>query len=213
MAHGRKPAHIELSGGKGPRQRVWEAIRRMRGAEFDLLDVNPGDVPRETVRDYVLSLTRADYLEAVGACGGPHDRRRYRLANDAGLEAPRVRRDGTHVTQGLAQEQMWRTLRRHTGDVNARELAAHAGTSAAPVSPVAAADYLRNLHTAGYLAVTAEGRGAGRGGVAARYRLRADSNTGARAPMVCRSRAIYDPNLGRIVWLEPVTEEDAIYGR
>lgn len=212
--HGRKPAHIELSGGKGPRQRVWEAIRKMRGAAFDLLDVNPGDVPRETVRDYVLSLARAGHLETVGERRRQHDRRRYRLVRDAGVEAPRVRRDGTPVTQGLAQEQMWRTLRRLRGDISALELAAHAGTSAAPVSPVAADDYLRNLARAGYLAITVAGQGTGRGGVPTRYRLLPERNTGARAPMVCRSQALYDPNLGRVVWHDgSVTEEDAIYGR
>lgn len=207
----RKPAHIELAGGCGPRQRVWDAIRRRRGAVFDLFDVNPGDVPRETVRDYVLSLVRAGYLATVGTLIGPYDRRCYRLINDAGLEAPRVRRDGTPVTQGLAQEQMWRTLRMLKGDTNARELAAHAGTPEIPVREIAAADYLRNLHLAQYLECTRPGKGTGRGGIQARYRL--ISNTGPRPPMVCRADAVYDPNLGKTVWVRPVTEEDAIYAK
>ena len=97
------------------------------------------------------------------------------------------------------------------GDTNARELAAHASTPAVPVRETAAADYLRNLLCASYLRETRRGHGTGRGGVQARFQLIA--NTGPRPPMVCRADAIYDPNLGKTVWVRPVTEEDAIYGQ
>jgi hypothetical protein len=130
---------------------------------------------------------------------------------DNGIDAPRVRRDGSAVTQGLAQEQMWRTLRMHKGDINARELAAHATTEAIPVAETAAKDYLRQLHGASYLACIAEGKGIGNGGIQARFRL--ISNTGPKPPMVCRTDSLFDPNLNAIVWVKPVNEEDAIYAR
>ncbi len=214
----RKPAHLELAGGKGLRQRAWDRLRKHASMDrdFSLADLTVGDECLATVRDYILGLERAGYLkiarEAVG--DGPkagRAPRRYALARDAGAEAPRVRRDGTPVMMGLSQEQMWRTLRMLKADTNARELAAHASTPAVPVKEIAAAEYLRNLHCAGYLRETKHGHGIGRGGVQSRYQL--VTNTGPRPPMVCRADTIYDPNLGKTVWVRPVTEEDAIYGQ
>ena len=117
---------------------------------------------------------------------------------------------------------MWRTLRMLKGDTNARELAAHASTIAIPVSPIAAGDYLRNLHSAHYLVCTQEGRGIGNtkakgkgggNGIQARYRLKPGSDTGPRAPMICRTNVLYDPNTQITMPLGRVTEEDAIYGK
>lgn len=206
----RKPAALELVGGKGPRQRVWDSIRAQRGAPFTLAGVTPGDVPLATARTYLQCLLAGGYIGLAGE-PAPFATCAWRLIEDAGAEAPRVRKDGSPVTQGLAQEQMWRTLRMMKGDTNARELAAHASTPEVPVRESAAADYLGNLHRAGYLACVKPGKGVGRGGIQARYRLVRD--TGPRPPMVCRTHAIYDPNLDRVVWHDDtVTEEDAIYG-
>lgn len=208
----RKPAPIELAGGKGLRQRVWDRIRSWRG-DFGLADIVVGAECTATVRDYTIGLERSGFIVIVQKhqCGGHNIPKRWKLARDAGAEAPRVRKDGTFVTQGLAQEQMWRTLRMLKGDTNARELAAHASTPEIPVREIAASDYLRNLHLAQYLDCTRSGKGTGRGGIQSRYRL--ISNTGPRPPMVCRADAIYDPNLGKTVWVRPVTEEDAIYAK
>lgn len=217
----RKPA-TEYVGGKGPRQHIWEAIRSLAGstAAFSEDDIHRA-MPREarmtiempTVRDYRHCLVAAGILDIVT----PSQQRRipatYRLVRDEGLDAPRVRRDGTRVTQGLAQEQMWRTLRILTGDTNGRELAAHASTTLIPVAEVAARDYLLVLNQAGYLLCTQEGKGLGKGGQQSRYRLKPTRNTGPRPPMVCRTRAVYDPNEDKVVWAKPVTEEDAIYVR
>lgn len=216
----RKPAPLELAGGKGLRQRVWDRIRvrHAAGADFALGDLAIGAECTATVRDYIIGLERAGYLRvarpAVGT--GPKAGRtpiRYALARDAGAEAPRVRRDGSAVSTGLAQEQMWRTLRLLKGDTNARELAAHASTPAVPVKESAAADYLNNLHHAGYLRRTSAARITLRNGGRVRARYQLISNTGPRPPMVCRADAVYDPNLDKTVWVRPVTEEDAIYGQ
>lgn len=214
----RKPAQIELAGGKGLRQRMWDRIRQIPASRpFALRDLLYGDEihSEATAREYITGLFHAGYLDLRQAAvtTGPASRRTpnlYSLARDAGAEAPRVRKDGTPVTMGLAQEQMWRTLRMMKADTNARELAAHASTPEIPVREAAAHDYLRNLHLASYLECVKPGKGVGRGGIQARYRL--ISNTGPRPPMVCRADAVYDPNLGKTVWVKPVTEEDAIYG-
>jgi hypothetical protein len=218
----RKPAHLELVGGIGLRQRIWDRIRghAAKGQMFDLPDLLFGDEldSIDTAREYITGLFHAGYLDLHQAAvtTGPASRRRpkrYSLARDVGADAPRVRRDGTPVTQGLAQEQMWRVLRTLRGDTNGRELAFHASTQDVPVAEVAARDYLRHLHFAGYLTLVKPGRGLGSGGIQARYRLLPDHNTGPRPPMVCRTKAVYDPNLNQMMWVAPVTEEEVIYGR
>lgn len=214
----RKPITAELVGGKGNRQRLWDAIRRLgidctwRRREV-CKAANVHDSAAETYLQGLeaagyIALDRIDPSERVrGTAKGVHY---YRLVRDAGAEAPRVTRDGKPVTQGLRQEQMWRALRMIKADTNARELAAHASSSTAPVSAVAAEDYLRTLQVAGYLDITRE-QPAREGGY--RYRLKPARNTGPRPPMICRTQAVYDPNEHRVVWQREVTEEDCLYGR
>lgn len=211
----RKPAQLEMVGGKGPRQRIWDMIREKGTLPWTRLDVTPKDVADDTVRTFVKSLALAGYVKEDGVrdgMAGPHAKTKlFVLMRNIGVEAPRIDKKGQPVTQGLATEQMWRHLRTHSDDVNSRELASFASTPKIVVSEVAAADYLRNLHLAGYLICTQRGiAGGGRRGRQARYKLR--SNTGPKPPMVCRTDAIYDPNLDETVWIRLVDEEVAIYG-
>lgn len=218
----RKPAHLEMLGGKGPRQRVWEGIRRLARksdnpfTEGDIWVATEGseiDVEMDLIRDYRRGLVAAGILGTVTAGRHTGAAATYRLLVDEGAEAPRVRRDGSRVTMGLAQEQMWRTLRAIKGDISGRELAAYASTGAVPVSEKAARDYLGNLARAKYVEETVKGigGGGGKGGYPSRFRL--ISNTGPRPPMVQRVDAIYDPNLGEVIWIKPINEETAIYGK
>lgn len=220
----RKPAIVELIGGKGPRQRAWDAIRAQGDAKWtrqmiiDGADTGgslAGALDAKTLETYLQALLKAGIVREAGRVLSPSRRqeRQYVLARDEGVEAPRLRRDGSRVEQGLAQEQMWRTLRMVRGDTNARELAAHASTPAVPVAEASARAYLRMLATAGYLDCTAEGHGIGRGGIQSRYRLKVDRNTGPKPPMVCRTHVIFDPNLCAVVWAPEVTEEDADHVR
>lgn len=215
----RKPV-TQYANGHGPRQRIWNAIRQLHKngggepfTELNILSIAEGakaDLEIHCVRDYRRCLVAAGILEEAGDSAGSFHRATYRLVKDEGIEAPRVRKDGTRVTQGLAQEQMWRTLRMNKGDINARELASHASTTAIPVAETAAKDYFKHLHAAGYLEVTEAAVSKGRRNRLARYRL--IKNTGPRPPMVQKTDAIYDPNLGEVVWVRPVNEETAIYG-
>lgn len=218
----RKPAH--LANGLGLRQQLWNRIRHRRAAnaDFSLTDIVFGGESTDTARDYVAGLAKAGYIRlsaVVANSGGRRPQHRWMLIRDTGLEAPRVRRDGAPVTQGLAQEQMWRTLRLLRGDANARELAAHASTPAIPVSPTAAADYLLNLAHAGYLTCTAAARTTMKNGgkSQARYRLKpavdGKGDTGPRAPMVCRTQVLYDPNNDTTHPIGRVNEEVCIYGK
>lgn len=85
-------------------------------------------ITASAVADYRRCLLNAGILATVSDGVPRRSPASYRLEKNEGLDAPRVRADGSRVTQGLAQEQMWRTLRMMSGDTNGRELAAHAST-------------------------------------------------------------------------------------
>lgn len=211
----RKPI-TAYAGGKGPRQRIWEAIRAREGGEWTRYQIARAALVEDTtVTTYCQALEKAGIVAIVSRTkiSNVAAETGYRLQRDEGLEAPRLKRDGSRVTQGLAQEQMWRTLRLLGGDLNARELAAHASTAAVPVTLSAAEHYLTWLMAAGYLLRTAAGKGLGKPGrgIPARYRLKPARNTGPRPPMVCRAKVVYDPNEDAVVWAPCVTDEDAIH--
>lgn len=210
----RKPV-TEYAGGKGPRQRIWEAIRARDGEWTRYSIARACSVADTTVSTYVQALEKAGIVARAGETriNALAAEVSWVLARDEGIEAPRLKRDGSRVTQGLAQEQMWRTLRVIGSDLNARELAAHASTAAVPVTVSAAEHYLTWLLAAGYLLRTAAGKGLGRPGkgTPARYRLKPARNTGPRPPMICRAKVVYDPNEDAVVWAPLVTDEDATY--
>jgi hypothetical protein len=186
------------------REGVWDAIRR--GRRFTVADLQ-GETRLgvDSIRDYLHGLQAAGYIRSLG----PDTRREqrtsrraneflptlYELVGDPGPDAPRLRRDGSEVTQGRGRDHMWRTAKM-LGAFDARDLAVHASTEDCTVSEADAKYYCAYLARAGYLAVVEPG-GPAR---LARYRFLVTRNTGPRAPMVQRVRQVFDPNLGRVVW-------------
>ncbi|WP_028536180.1 hypothetical protein [Paludibacterium yongneupense] len=204
----RKPIDLEMTGGKSKRQAMWEAIRQ-RHANFTLTEVARAvETDTGTTKTYLQSLEKGGFIETLNPIRGGHEEKRYRLARDNGLEAPRLTRDGSPVVQGRAQEQLWRTMRMIGADFNYLELAGLASTEAVPVAPIAARDYLKHLAHAGYVMVVAKGQGRGLGGVPTRFRFNPTRYTGPRPPMVQRTKSIYDPNLGKVVWQEEVDHDE-----
>lgn len=203
----RRPADLEMIGGKSKRQRIWESIRR-QGNEFALLDiVRAAHIETETVRTYLTSLINGGYVVQTTPPRHSREKNCYRLERDNGVEAPRLTKSGKPVTQGLATEQMWRTLRMMGDEFNGTELAGLASTDSVAVSSVAARDYLAHLERAGYVAIVSKGHGRGAGGVQTRYRFNPGRYTGPRPPMVQRTKSIYDPNLGEVVWQEGIPDD------
>ena len=196
MSQNRKPAHLEYLGGKSPRQRVWEKIREMKRFNLDdLVKALPGTINRSTTRSYVKALVAGGFIHWQP--NHPVKYVDYVLIKDNGVEAPRLRRDGGIVIQGRGQENMWRTLRTLNHTVGYFELSALASTDEHPVSPNAARDYLGNLHHAGYVNKVAD-----------KYHLLPKKNTGPRPPMIQRTKQVYDPNLGKVVWTETKGDDD-----
>lgn len=203
----RKPAHLEQAGPKPTgRRAVWAAIRAQRSG-FTLASLERATrIHRDTIRTYLRGLEAAGYV-ARAPDSSPAA---FNLVHDIGIEAPRVTRDGKPVTQGLAREQMWRTMRMLGGDWSWRDLAIAASVEAVPVAEADAKDYCANLARAGYLLIVAAGHGASGDSKAAptRYRFVPARNTGPRPPMVQRLSSIFDPNLGRIVWQEAPHDDE-----
>lgn len=182
------------------RQDLWAEIRRRRRFQVDDLQLPGRGMRRDSVQVYLRSLERGGYLTSEPVpedkpVGSRQPRRLYTLVRDTGVEAPRLKPDGTPVTQGRGREQLWRTMRM-LRDFDFRSLAIHASTEEHVVPEVEAKDYIKSLAQAGYLKRTQSG-GPGR---PAQYHLRAGRDTGPRPPQVQRTNAVYDPNLGAVVW-------------
>lgn len=206
----RRPAHLEMTGGKSPRQRVWEAIRAWAEREdgFTTTDLSRASkVAVSLISEYLKALVAGGFLrrEDRPRSGAAH---RYWMVKDVGLEAPRLRRDGSEVTQGRGNESMWNAMRHFLPTFDFRELAAYASTPDHPVFPETAKAYIGALHAAGYLDEVAPAK-LGSRPIAARYALRHEMKTGPRAPMVQRTKVVFDPNQGRVVWHEEPNWEDA----
>lgn len=207
----RKPAQMELVGGKGSRQRAWEVIRKYAG-DFTCYQIaRKAKVDDETLYTYLQCLERGGFIEGAMPEGAPIGTQKvWRLLKDNGVEAPRLDRNGKPVTQGLGTEAMWRSMR-IIGEFNGAELAAHASTSGVEVKLETAKSYLRFLKLAGYVItmVEAKSKGIGKGAVQARYRLAPGKYTGPRPPMIQRTKSVYDPNIDQVVWQEE-TDYDAL---
>lgn len=172
---------------------IWEALRRVAatGADItaprvrDVMCVSPLGV-LERIRDYLRALTRAGYLAEVPAdvAGGPGA---YRLVNDCGHEAPRVRADGSPVLIGLGRERMWHVMR-VLKTFSAAELAIHCSVDDHVVATTEARDYCQRLARCGFLRPVSYGRWTL---VPARWR-------GPQPPQVRRDKSIRDPNTGAV---------------
>ena len=184
------------------RQAIWDSIRRLR--RFDITQiVRDADVKRTSATAYVGRLEKGRYVRRVGTAprrarafgGAPMEKGRrnvvYALARDVGVEAPELDARGVAPFRGAARDQMWRTMKM-IDEFTCRDLAVHASTAEVKVGLNGARTYIHFLSKAGYLARC------GKQGTTAIYRLA--KRTGRDAPIITHLPAVFDPNLGRIVW-------------
>lgn len=181
------------------RQMLWNAIREVvdeRG-RFTVREIT-GRTPLrvDMVRSYVRGLVAAGIVRQAAAGGRIGEATQWELARDAGAEAPRLREDGSPVIQGQGRENMWLAMK-IMHDFSPRELAVAATMPDCQVRETTAAEYLLYLHRAGYLA-----RQNGR------YRLLPGAWTGPFAPMIQRTKRVWDPNLKEIRWTSEEESHD-----
>lgn len=190
----RKPVQMELVGGKAPRQRIWEQIRIHRERFQVYMIARRSEVDDESVKTYLKCLEKGGYI--VKLTDVKFEQADYQLITDNGIEAPRLTRDGQPVTQGLAQEAMWRCLRM-LGAMDYRQLAIHASSAGVEVKETSAKRYVLALKKAGYLQVTQPaGR---RKGALETLALIPRMNTGPRPPQIQRVGVVYDPNINKVM--------------
>lgn len=198
----RKPI-TELAGGKSPRQRVWETIRAWAGTgsgTFTATDLaRASKIEIEPVREYLKCLVAGGWVGIVmqGRIGVKSV---YRLEKDNGIEAPRVRRDGSEVIQGSGNEAMWGAIS-VLGEYDAQTIADLSGARLST-----AKFYCMFLERAGYLQVIRAGKGKGNGGTPTLWRTVKSRISGPRAPMITSLKAVYDPNLHQVMWAEGADE-------
>lgn len=204
----RKPVHLRPAGHLDARDAAWAVIRRKQQFTLDDLEIATGE-HRETLATYVRALEKGAYIVHIG-----HDaptrrgqrsntslnhKKLYKLINDVGVEAPRLKRDGTPVTQGRGRENMWTAIR-ILDDFDFHELAEEASVDDVDVGPREACEYVRHLRKAGYLSIVQKSKP----GRATRYRLLPGKFTGPKPPMIQRIKQVFDPNLGEVVWSQEV---------
>lgn len=185
---------IELAakGGSYGRQAMWEAMRRL--GHFTYADLYQWD--SATVKDYVRRLEAGGYLKADRS-GGQFRRVVFELVRDVGLEAPKLQQDGSPSRMGQGREHMWRAMKM-LPSFTFVDLAISASTEDVMVSELDAKDYVKHLLRAKYLVIVKPASPSSK----AIYKLH--RNTGPKPPMVTRAKIVFDPNLGRIAWVEEV---------
>lgn len=175
------------------RQRIWDAMRQIAadGVAITTTEVAVRtDIPRPTIYSYCRALEAAGYIRVTRRPDGRGACAIYGIEATP-AEAPRLSRSGAAVLQGRAQEQMWQAMRRLAGVWSVDELALVASTDQVEVTAAHAADYCSRLARAGYLR---------RAHKKDHYRFRRPADTGPLPPMIQTTKAVWDPNLGRIVW-------------
>jgi len=178
---------MDKRNGLDSRQALWEAIRKLE--VFTLRELREETVlSLDTVREYVQGLETAGYVERSTKAEHRFEPVCWKLIKDVGVEAPRVRKDGTAVTQGDGRKNMWEAMR-IMRTFTARELAVAASLPDCLVKESTAEDYAKHLCKAGYLRKTGSS-----------YMFLPTAYTGPMAPQIQRTKRVWDPNQQKVRW-------------
>ncbi len=143
--------------------------------------------------DLKISLSWAETIVAAWLREGSA----HEAGEAAGRRIYRVDQDFVRLPGRTAEDNMWTAMRK-LRSFSPTTIAAHATAGAIEVTPDTAATYCRALLAAGFLAVSRRAAPAMKR--EAVYAL--VTETGPKAPVPARVRAIRDPNTGRIIVLE-----------
>lgn len=176
------------------REIIWSAMRHLKAfSQYDLVLLSK--CGKGKIQDYLKGLTRAGFVERLNPGGKVGEQARYRLVRDTGVEAPRIRKDGTMLPPS-GRTRMWnvmQVLRVFTDS----ELADAASLPEAPIALEEAKTYCRWLAYGGYLKTRQGG-----------WMMIPAKFTGAKAPQILRVKKLFDPNIGAVVYEGPQTGRD-----
>lgn len=192
----KNPAGLLSLAAKAPTDRecIWAAMRHLK--EFSQLEVVRLSIcDKGKVQDYLKGLTRAGFVERLNPGCNAREQAVYKLIKDTGVDAPRVRKDGT-VLPPSGRTRMWNAMQilRVFTD---HELVDAASLPEAPIALEEAKTYCRWLANGGYL----KSRQGGWMMIPAKF-------TGAKAPQILRVKKLFDPNIGAVVYEGPQTGRD-----
>ncbi|WP_300555179.1 hypothetical protein [Desulfovibrio sp.] len=183
-----RTALLELAA-KAPtdRELIWAAMRQLK--EFSQRDIALlSRCCRSKVQDYLKGLTRAGLVQRLNPEAKLAEEAGYKLLKDTGIEAPRVRKDGT-LLPASGRNRMWKVMQ-VLKVFTEEELVDTASLPEAPIALGEAVTYCRWLARGGYLKARQDG---GWKMVPAKY-------TGVKAPQILRVKKLFDPNLGIVVY-------------
>lgn len=171
----------------------WSIImdRHRAGHAFTRRDIDrASNADLGTIRDFLRRLEAAGIIERVGTDTETGEiSYRSQVVQSA---APRVRRDGSVIESQPATRCMWNLMRGPNGRAGFTylDLVRWASTDDTAITVNTARSYIKTLHSAGYLvAITAGGPRK-----PTIWRLDPRMNTGPQAPMILRTKLIFDPN-------------------
>lgn len=170
------------------RERAWAYMRRQRVFTRQQL-CQAVKVEPDGIRNYLRGLTNAGILQRADGA--------YTLIRDSGVDAPRVRRDGT-LLPPTGRERMWAAMP-VLGEFSALELARVASLPEAPIPEKAAIKYCCCLAKGGYLVRAKPGR----------YRCIPARRHGPKAPQIQKLERLFDPNTGEVVTEEIIEGREA----
>lgn len=196
MGGGQKPIDVraaEAAGKPYGRRAIWLHFRELaENGPVIIADlVIRTRISRRTIRDYMESLVKGGFAGKTLENGKAF----YELIRDTGFEHPRLNGKGEKIIN--KRDRMWMQMK-ILGTFSSRELAFASSNAACVVSPEDAKDYCSRLHQAGYLQVMTDATHNSQ----AVYRLIPGMRTGPLAPMVQRTKVVFDPNLNRVMWHE-----------
>jgi hypothetical protein len=201
----RKPIEIETRGLLTPRERVWNAVRKLRKG-FTVWSVQDHCEPmvefgicRDYLRDLEASAFIARGKDSVPVQGKGIKRTapEFNLVKDQ-FDAPRLRR-GKVVTSGAGMQAMWTAMKVHkrfTSD----QLARAASFEGMEVKLKTAMNYIGALTRSGHLRVITQ-PAKDKPGVYALVK-----NTGAHAPAITALKCVFDRNTGELLPMQTVQE-------
>lgn len=186
---------IDKSGNN--REKIWTAIRMLK--RFNIGNIaDKTNIPQRTITTYLESLITAKivakettFIKQKGSLRSTE----YTLIADKGVDAPRVRKDGSFVPE-TCQTRMWKVIR-VMQIFDLKTLIATASTEESVISATAADSYLKELKKAGYLIKKPQDKA---------YRLNPAMNFGPKAPLIQRTKQVYDPNIKKVVWSSGETQ-------
>lgn len=183
--------HLTMKKGKMPlrgEDYLWSLMMEHHeaGETFTVADIRlKSSAAEPTVREFMGRLLRGGLIKGVPT----PPVQSYRVAMPQ-AETPRVRKDGSIIESAGAAQCMWNAMRTaFRNGFDAIDLATFAATDDVPITLSTAQGYIKRLSTAGYL-IRLERK---------LWRLDPAMNTGPKAPMILKTKLVFDPNKGDII--------------